>query len=171
MQSPRRNSESMAEPHTKTGGERLVDANRGEAATGLTDDAAKMLKDLKLRRRYRFLVLKIVNGAVAVETAGDPNGGLPELEAALPIADCRYAIYDHEFVTADGRKTNKLLFISWLPVNASAHAKMLLTASKVAVRRTLEGLFDVVAGDFSEVRAAVGADDGDDDDAGSDISF
>jgi cofilin len=33
--------------------------------------------------------------------------------AALPADDCRYALYDMDFTTTDGRPANKLVFISW----------------------------------------------------------
>jgi hypothetical protein len=33
--------------------------------------------------------------------------------AAMPSDDCRYALYDMDFTTTDGRPANKLVFISW----------------------------------------------------------
>jgi hypothetical protein len=38
-----------------------------------------------------------------------------DLVAALPAADCRFIVYDHEYKAADGRATGKLFFICWNP--------------------------------------------------------
>ena len=55
-----------------------------------------------------------------------------------PRAAARYAVYDHEFSTHDGRLASKLFFISWLPRNATPQAKMGYTTGKV-IRERKEG--------------------------------
>ncbi|KAH8073917.1 hypothetical protein JL721_2469 [Aureococcus anophagefferens] len=47
-----------------------------------------------------------------------------------PDADSRYAIFDYEFTTYDGRPTNKLFFLSWFPNNATPYSKMAYTQAK-----------------------------------------
>lgn len=99
-------------------------ANRAEAPTGLSADLQDKLRALKIRRRHRFVVMRIDGTEVVDAGSGLPSAGPAELLASLPFSDCRYAVYDHEIVTADGRKANKLFFFSWLPHNATPHNKV-----------------------------------------------
>ena len=41
------------------------------------------------------------------------EGTFDEFLALLPADDCRYAIYDMNFTTTDGRPGNKLVSIAW----------------------------------------------------------
>lgn len=56
-----------------------------------------------------------------------------DLKKSLPYTECRFAIFDHDIVTADGRKTSKLWFISWLPTNSTPHHKMAYTVRLVDI--------------------------------------
>lgn len=118
--------QAVAEGHLKTGGQPLVHANRAESPTGLSTDLQDTLKALKLRRRHRFVVMRIDGTQVVAEATGAPGEGPVQLRTALPYSDCRYAVYDQEIVTADGRKANKLFFFTWLPHNATPHNKVCL---------------------------------------------
>ncbi|KAH9080579.1 recombinant Actophorin [Lactarius deliciosus] len=69
----------------------------------------------------------------------------------LPETECRWAVYDLEFDTEDGKR-NKLVFVSWSPDIAKIKDKMLASSSKDALRRSLVGIaVDIQATDFSEV--------------------
>ena len=35
--------------------------------------------------------------------------------AELPEHECRYAVYDYEYTSDDGRPTGKVLFVVWAP--------------------------------------------------------
>lgn len=85
------------------------------------------------------------------------------------LLDCRYCVYDQEFKTADGRATGRLLFITWLPHNATPYSKMAYAHGKTAVRRKIEGMFDVAASSFEDIESALGIDGADSsDDSDSD---
>lgn len=115
----------VAEPHLKTAGQFVENhANRAESPTGMSTDLQDKLKALKLRRKHRFLVMRIDGTEVVADVVGAPGQGPAELRAALPYSDCRYAVYDQELVTTDGRKTSKLFFFTWLPHNATPHNKV-----------------------------------------------
>ena len=127
---------------------------------------------MKLRRKYRFIVFYISDeDEIDVEHLAEPSQTMEDLQACLPFSDCRYAVYDHEYTTFDGRKTSKLLFITWLPLNSTSHAKMAYTSGKGVFKESnyLQGVEDVNAITFDDVRQAVneGGDVSDDD---SDIS-
>lgn len=117
---------AVTEPHLKTAGQPLTHGNRAESPTGMSTDLQDKLKALKLRRKHRFVTMRIEGTEVVAETLGAPKEGPAELKVALPYSDCRYAVYDQEIVTADGRKANKLFFFTWLPHNATPHNKVSL---------------------------------------------
>lgn len=117
---------SVTESHLRTGGQGqpLSQANRAESPTGMSTELQDKLKALKLRRKHRFLVMRIDATEVVADAVGAPGEGPEQLRVALPYSDCRYAVYDQEIVTADGRKANKLFFFTWLPHNATPHNKV-----------------------------------------------
>ncbi|CAM9951479.1 unnamed protein product [Ectocarpus sp. 8 AP-2014] len=160
---------AVTEPHLKTAGQPLTHANRAESPTGMSTDLQDKLKALKLRRKHRFVTMRIEGTEVVAETVAAPAEGPAELKAALPYSDCRYAVYDQAIVTADGRKANKLFFFTWVPHNATPHNKMAYSHGKVTVRQRLEGLYDVAASSFGDVEVALGLVDEDEED--SDIDF
>eukprot|EP00752_Nemacystus_decipiens_P010497 g9352.t1 len=160
---------AVTEPHLKTAGQPLTHANRAESPTGMSTDLQDKLKALKLRRKHRFVTMRIDGTEVVAETVAAPAEGPAELKVALPYSDCRYAVYDQEIVTADGRKANKLFFFTWVPHNATPHNKMAYSHGKVTVRQRLEGLYDVAASSFGDIEIALGLVDEDEED--SDIDF
>jgi uncharacterized membrane protein YqiK len=83
---------TFVEPHTKTGGEAVSHAVGGLVAAEMTDEAHAVLKDLKLKRKYRYFVMKIEGGSVVPDSTGAPKAGPAELRAALPFSDCRLAL-------------------------------------------------------------------------------
>jgi hypothetical protein len=46
-----------------------------------------------------------------VETIGDKNATYEDFKAAFSFTDCRYAVYDQDYFTADGRPTSKVKFM------------------------------------------------------------
>ncbi|CAN0043395.1 unnamed protein product [Ectocarpus sp. 12 AP-2014] len=160
---------AVTEPHLKTAGQPLTHANRAESPTGMSTDLQDKLKALKLRRKHRFVTMRIEGTEVVAETVAAPAEGPAELKAALPYSDCRYAVYDQAIVTADGRKANKLFFFTWVPHNATPHNKMAYSHGKVTVRQRLEGLYDVAASSSGDVKVSLGLVDEDEEE--SDIDF
>lgn len=149
-------TETVTDPHLKTGGEQVTYANK--AVAGSVDPSCKQVfEKLKIRRKHRFIIYKIdaESEAVVPETIGERKGGLAELLEALPDTDSRYAIYDYEFTTYDGRPTNKLFFISWFPSNSTPYSKMAYTQAKTYVREVFTGVFDLMCRTKKEVEAMI----------------
>jgi hypothetical protein len=48
---------------------------------------------------------------IDVETIGDKNATYEDFKAAFSFTDCRYAVYDQDYFTADGRPTSKVKFM------------------------------------------------------------
>jgi len=115
----------------------------------------KAFGDLKNGRKHRYVILKLnkENTAIQFEKSGDPSKTWDEFKKDLPIdpPECRYALYDFEFDTKDGKR-NKILFILWAPEYAPIKAKMLVTSSKGALKQALNSaLTEVEAHDNSEI--------------------
>ena len=79
-----------------------------------------------------------------------------QLMALLPFADCRFALYDHEYTSPDGRPQSKIWFVSWFPHNASHTAKMAYTYHKKTLRAQLEGVQDCTAASRAALEESVG---------------
>ncbi|KAJ8606839.1 hypothetical protein CTAYLR_009178 [Chrysophaeum taylorii] len=145
-----------SENHLKTGGEQATFANKSLAGS-VDPECEKVFQLLKIRRKHRFLVYRIDPDTEAVipEIIGPREATLKDLKVALPENDSRYAIYDHEFTTYDGRPTNKLYFISWFPPNATPYSKMAYTQAKSHVREVFTGVLDLLCRTPAEVESMV----------------
>ena len=66
-----------------------------------------------------------------------------DLAAILPEAECRYAVFEHKFKTDDGRATDRLYFLNWLPRGASDSMKMLYTTARVSLKAACPGCTDL----------------------------
>lgn len=51
---------------------------------------------------------------VVVEKTGGPGESYDDFMASLPDDDCRYAVYDFDFVTEENCQKSKIFFIAWL---------------------------------------------------------
>ncbi|GMI61444.1 hypothetical protein ScalyP_jg2963 [Parmales sp. scaly parma] len=139
--------------HEKTGGEALSDKQKvklpnSENLGSITD----LFQALKLRRKHRFLIFKLAdNGDVLAEHIGAPQATAQEFIELLPDNDCRFAVYDHDSKTSDGRNKSKLFFFSWLPSNATPHKSMGYSAAKGVFRDKFTGVFDEMAKEVRDV--------------------
>lgn len=85
------------------------------AATGVSvdDSVIAQFNDVKLGRvKAKYITYKIVDGVIVTENVG-LSESFDEFVGLLPTDDCRYAMYDMNFTTNDGRPGNKLVFITW----------------------------------------------------------
>ncbi|KAH7672710.1 ADF/Cofilin protein [Dioscorea alata] len=114
------------------------------AASGMAvnDDCKLKFLDLKAKRTYRFIVYKIdeKQKEVVVEKLGEPAQSYEDFTASLPAAECRYAIYDYDFVTEENCQKSKIFFIAWSPDTARVRSKMLYASSKDRFKRELDGI-------------------------------
>ncbi|MCO5592546.1 hypothetical protein L7F22_046549 [Adiantum nelumboides] len=87
------------------------------AASGIAvDDECKLkFMDLKSKRTYRYIVYKLDDklNKIVVEKLGGPDESYDQFTASLPEKDCRYAIYDYDFVTEDNCQKSKIFFVAW----------------------------------------------------------
>ncbi|XP_064938009.1 actin-depolymerizing factor 7-like [Musa acuminata AAA Group] len=114
------------------------------AASGMAvnDDCKLKFLELKAKRTYRFIVFKIdeKQKEVVVETVGEPSSNYDDFAAALPTDECRYAIYDFDFVTEENCQKSKIFFIAWSPDSSRVRSKMLYASSKDRFKGELDGI-------------------------------
>ena len=104
------------------------------------------------KNKTTFIIFKIVDKE---EIVTDFISGEDEVFQTfldnLPERECRFAIYSFDFTTKDGRATNKMMSISWIPDKAKVQEKMLYAGSKDALGRVLVGAIKIDATDPSEL--------------------
>mmetsp|Transcript_78039 Transcript_78039/g.168754 ORF Transcript_78039/g.168754 Transcript_78039/m.168754 type:complete len:139 (+) Transcript_78039:32-448(+) len=124
------------------------------ASTGVTvsDEAINQFNELKLKRiTPKFITYNITDGMINTEIVGESEE-FEDFLSALPPDDCRYAIYDMNFTTTDGRPGNKLVMVAWAPDSAKVKSKMVYAGSKDAFTRSLVGIpTKITATDMSEL--------------------
>ncbi|QDZ25306.1 actin-depolymerizing factor [Chloropicon primus] len=126
------------------------------AGTPVDDACVLKFKDLKSKRKYKYVTYKIDNDCIVVANEGAPNAGFDEFTEALPENDPRYAVFDFEWETKDGCKKSKIVFVTWVPDTAKIRNKMLYASSKDKFKRELDGIQVEIQGtDFSEVEEKV----------------
>eukprot|EP01018_Ginkgo_biloba_P029653 Gb_20311 [translate_table: standard] len=126
------------------------------AASGMAVNDECKLKFLELKRKkiYRFIIFKIdeKQQQITVDKLGGPAESYDSFTASLPETECRYAVYDFDFVTEDNCQKSKIFFISWSPDTSKVRDKMLYASSKDRFRRELDGVHcEVQATDPTEM--------------------
>ena len=90
---------------------------QANAASGMAvhDDCKLKFLELKAKRTYRFIVYKIEEKQkqVIVEKLGEPAQSYEDFTASLPADECRYAVYDFDFVTEENVQKSRIFFIAW----------------------------------------------------------
>mmetsp|Transcript_8817 Transcript_8817/g.9336 ORF Transcript_8817/g.9336 Transcript_8817/m.9336 type:complete len:139 (-) Transcript_8817:107-523(-) len=131
------------------------------ANTGVTvsDDVINHFNEMKLKRiQPKFVVYKIEGGLIVKDTESE-SANFDDFLSSLPPDDCRYAVYDMDFTTTDGRPGNKLVMVAWAPDSAKVKSKMVYAGSKDALGRSLVGISTkITATDLSELTADIIAD-------------
>lgn len=103
---------------------------------------------------HRYIIFKIEEKSkqVVVDKTGGPAESYNDFTASLPENDCRYAVFDFDFVTSENCQKSKIFFISWSPDQSQIRAKMLYATSKERIRRELDGVhYEIQATDPAEM--------------------
>ncbi|XP_075484931.1 actin-depolymerizing factor 7 [Primulina tabacum] len=124
------------------------------AASGTTvhDDCKLRFLELKAKRNHRFIIFKIDGQQVVVEKLGSPGDSYDDFAAALPSDECRYAVFDFDFITDENVQKSKIYFIAWSPETSKVRMKMVYASSKDRFKRELDGIqVELQATDPSEM--------------------
>ncbi|KAG5567427.1 hypothetical protein RHGRI_002840 [Rhododendron griersonianum] len=121
---------------------------------GVADQSKNAFLELQRKKVHRYVIFKIdeKKKEVVVEKTGDPAESYDDFTAALPENDCRYAVYDFDFVTPENCQKSKIFFIAWSPAVSRIRAKMLYATSKDRFKRELDGIhYEIQATDPTEM--------------------
>ncbi|XP_073129590.1 actin-depolymerizing factor 1 [Henckelia pumila] len=114
------------------------------AASGMAvhDDCKLRFLELKAKRTHRSIVFKIEEKQkqVIVEKVGEPAQNYEDFTASLPPNECRYAVYDFDYVTAENCQKSRIFFIAWSPDTSRVRSKMIYASSKDRFKRELDGI-------------------------------
>ncbi|KAM7277664.1 hypothetical protein ACFE04_004798 [Oxalis oulophora] len=121
---------------------------------GIADHSKNSYLDLQRKKLYRYLIFKIDEdkSQIVIEKTGRHSENYDDFTAALPHNDCRYAVYDFDFVTPDNCQKSKIFFIAWSPSTSRIRSKMLYATSKNQFSRQLQGIhYEIQATDPTEM--------------------
>ncbi|KAF2318686.1 hypothetical protein GH714_010057 [Hevea brasiliensis] len=122
----------------------LQEQIQANAASGIAvhDDCKLKFLELKAKRTYRFIVFKIEEKQkqVIVEKLGEPTNSYEDFTASLPADECRYAVYDFDYVTDENCQKSRIVFIAWSPDTSKVRSKMIYASSKDRFKRELDGI-------------------------------
>ncbi|XP_042512915.1 actin-depolymerizing factor-like isoform X1 [Macadamia integrifolia] len=131
----------------------LVQANSA-SGMAVNDECKLKFLELKAKRNYRFIVFRIEEKIqqVMVEKLGLPEESYEDFADSLPANECRYAVFDFDFITDENCQKSKIFFIAWSPDIARVRSKMLYASSKDRFKRELDGIqVELQATDPSEM--------------------
>lgn len=121
---------------------------------GVADECKQVFLELQRKKVHRYIIFKIEEKSkqVVVDKTGGPAESYNDFTASLPENDCRYAVFDFDFVTSENCQKSKIFFISWSPDQSQIRAKMLYATSKERIRRELDGVhYEIQATDPAEM--------------------
>ncbi|KAI7754773.1 hypothetical protein M8C21_006648 [Ambrosia artemisiifolia] len=69
---------------------------------------------LQRKKAHQYVIFKIDEKKnEVVEKTGNPTESYDDFTSALPENDCRYAVFDFDFVTSKNCQKSKTFFIAW----------------------------------------------------------
>lgn len=121
---------------------------------GVDENSKNTFMELKQKKVHRYVIFKVdeKKREVVVEKTGGPAESYDDFAASLPENDCRYAVFDFDFVTSENCQKSKIFFIAWSPSTSRIRAKMLYATTKERFRRELDGVhYEIQATDPTEM--------------------
>ena len=77
------------------------------------DECKLKFVELKAKRNYRFIIFKIEDQEVVVEKLGSLDETYEDFTESLLANECRYVVYDFDFITDENCQKSKIFFIAW----------------------------------------------------------
>ncbi|PWZ24130.1 Actin-depolymerizing factor 2 [Zea mays] len=128
--------------------------SNASSGMGVAPNIRETFVELQMKKAFRYVIFKIEEKQkqVVVEKTGATTESYDDFLASLPENDCRYALYDFDFVTGENVQKSKIFFIAWSPSTSRIRAKMLYSTSKDRIKYELDGFhYEIQATDPSEV--------------------
>nr|UDD75343.1 actin-depolymerizing factor 4 [Deschampsia antarctica] len=128
----------------------MANASSGAA---VNDDCVTKFNELQAKRAHRFITYKLENSKeIVVDTVGERTQGYEDFASALPENDCRFAVFDFDYMTPEDVPKSKIYYIFWSPDTAKVRSKMLYASSNQKFKTGLNGIqIEMQATDSSEI--------------------
>jgi len=122
------------------------------SGVGVAQECIATFQQLKLKKQLKYIIYALNDTKTEIIVhRTSPSSDYEEFIGDLPENECRWAVYDLEYDSGEGKR-NKLLFYSWSPDTAKIKEKMVYASSKDALRKALDGISSEIQGtDASEV--------------------
>ena len=130
-----------------------------EAKSGISISEEASAAVAKFRRRKAgFVIFKLNEDftEIVVDVCGKRAAKSKDFFGSLDKTHMRYALYNHEFKTNDGRLTDKMYYIFWAPSAADTNSKMRYSSDKNVLRSQCDGVVDVHATELDDIKRACG---------------
>ncbi|XP_018681715.2 actin-depolymerizing factor 11-like isoform X2 [Musa acuminata AAA Group] len=100
---------------------------------GVAEDCKETFLELQRKKTYRYVVFSIdeKQNQVVVEKTGAATESYDDFLASLPENDCRYAIYDFDFVTEENCQKSKIFLVAWSPSISRIRQRWTLRFSEI----------------------------------------
>ena len=111
----------------------------------------------KTKPDARFVTFGIENDEIVHKDAGSATATWDDFVEMCKDDQPCYALFHYEYQTTDGRTSDAMLFIAWVPDRAKIKQKMQYASSKEALKKALgggAGLIDLQAGDKGDLDPA-----------------
>jgi len=138
-------------PFRRASSPEMANARSGVA---VNDECMLKFGELQSKRLHRFITYKMDDKfkEIVVDQVGDRATSYEDFTNSLPENDCRYAIYDFDFVTAEDVQKSRIFYILWSPDSAKVKSKMLYASSNQKFKSGLNGIqVELQATDASEI--------------------
>jgi len=125
------------------------------AMSGVEVDAQckTIFDEVQLKKKHRYVTFKIDEGKIRVDKIGDRDAKYDDFLVDLKQKegesdDCRYAIFDYEYVVeAQGTEAsyrNRVFLVLWAPDSAKIKKKMVYSASFDSLKKAFNGIQKVI---------------------------
>lgn len=79
---------------------------------GVDENSKSTFLELKQKKVHRYVIFKVdeKKREVGVEKTGGPTESYDDFGALLPENDCRYVVFDYDFVTSENCQKSKIFY-------------------------------------------------------------
>ena len=103
------------------------------------------------QRKSRWVTYDIEDYKIKIDHIGTRDSNYKLFVSKLPKTQPRYAVYDHEYKTSDGRLTSKMYFIFWTPKNVNQTDKVIYSQALNDFRAKFNGVINKDAYSFDDI--------------------
>jgi hypothetical protein len=126
----------------------------------IPQEVQSLFKDLKTKRKYAWLLLRINQESFSLEVVktGTPGpAALEQLLAALPLAAGAYFVYDLPVKNSYGGSGSSLRFYTWAPSAAPGKATVIYASQRKSLDSVFTGCIDNLATNKADIETALGS--------------